>query len=127
MWQKEEKSHLADGTLAEVGFQNAYPALLVRQGDVDELIETARSQDGRVDDVWPVCGPDNKDVLLAGHAIHLSQDLVDNTVGGSAAISHVATTGFSYGVELIEEENARGCLTSLEARKNKINALKPAG
>lgn len=121
------KCHLADGAFAEVGFQNAYPALLVRQGDVDELIQTAGSQDGRVDDVWPVCGSDNKDVLLTGHSVHLGQDLVDDAVGCSAAISHVATTGFSYGVELIEEENTGSCLTSLEARKSKINHLKPAG
>lgn len=120
-WSKVSggKCHLADGTLAQVGFQNAYPALLVRQGDVDELIQTAGSQDGRVDDVWPVGGSDNKDVLLTGHSIHLGQDLVDNAVGCSAAISHVATAGFSYGVQLIEEENAGGCLTSLGARKTK--------
>lgn len=117
--QLEEQCHLADGTLAEVGLQNAYPALLIGQGDVDELIQTARSQNGWVDDVWSVCGSDNKDVLLTGHAIHLSQDLVDDTVGRSAAISHVATTGFSYGVKLIKEENAGGCLSSLDDRKMK--------
>lgn len=116
----EQEGHLADGTLSEVGFQNAYPALLVRQGDVDELIQTAGSQNGGVDDVWSVCGSDDKDVLLTGHSIHLGQDLVDNTIGRSTAISHIAATGFSYGVKLIEKEDAGGCLTSLDAGENKI-------
>lgn len=115
-WCNFEKQHchLADGALAEVGFKNAHPALLVGQGDVDELIQTARSQDGRVDDVWSICGSDDEDVLLAGHSIHLGQDLVDDTVGCSTTVSHIAATGLSYGVKLIKEKNAWGCLTSLE-------------
>lgn len=111
---EKQRSHLADGALAEVGFQNAHPALLIGQGDVDELIQAARSEDGRVDDVWSICGSDDEDVLLAGHSIHLGQDLVDDTVGCSTTISNIATTGLCYGVELIEEENAGGSLTSLE-------------
>lgn len=106
--------HLADGTLAEVGLQDAVPALLVGQGDVDELIQTPRSQNGRIDDVWSVCGSDDEDVLLAGHSIHLGQDLVDDTVSSSTAISHITTTGLCYGVQLIEEEDTGSCLTSLE-------------
>ena len=106
--------HLADGTLAEVGLQDAHPALLVRQWDVDELIQTARSQDGGVNDVWSVCGSNDEDVLLAGHAIHLGQDLVDDAVGCSTTVSHVATTSLGYGVQFIKEQNAWGCLTSLE-------------
>lgn len=106
--------HLADGTLAEVGLQDADPALLVRQGDVDELVQTAGSQDGGIDDVWSVRGSDNEDVLLAGHPVHLGQDLVDDTVSCSTAISHVAATSLGYGVQLIEKENAGGRLTSLE-------------
>lgn len=117
-------AHLADGTLAEVGFQDAYPALLVGQGDVDELIQTAGSQDGGVDDVWSVRGADDKDVLLTGHPIHLRQDLVDHAVGRSAAVSHVAATGFSYGVQLIEEEDAGRRLASLEAGENKMTFTK---
>lgn len=104
----------ADWALAEVSSKNAHPAPLVWEGDVDELIQTARSQDGGVNDVWSVCGSDDEDVLLAGHSIHLGQDLVDDTIGCSASISNVATTGLSYGVKLVKEQNAWSCLTSLE-------------
>ena len=112
-------SDLADGTLAEIGLQDADPALLVGQGDVNELIETARSQDGRINDVWSVCGSNDEDVLLARHSIHLSQDLVDDTIGGAATISNVAATGFGYGVQLIKEENAWGSLPSLKTQTRK--------
>lgn len=114
--ESSSKHHLADGALAEVGLQDADPALLIGQGDIDELIEAARSQDGRVNDVWSVCGSDDEDILLARHSIHLSQDLVDHTVSSSAAITYIATTSLSYGVELIKEENTGGGLASLETR-----------
>lgn len=123
----EQEGHLADGALAEVGFQDAYPALLVGQGDVDELVQAAGSQNGGVDDVWSVCGANDEDVLLTGHSIHLGQDLVDDTVGRSAAVSHVAATGFGYGVQLIEEENAGRRLASLEARENKMKPFTNGG
>ena len=37
-------------------------------------------QDSGVDDVWPVGGSDDEDVLLAPHAVHLGEDLVDDSV-----------------------------------------------
>ena len=37
-------------------------------------------EDGGVDDVWPVGGSDDEDVLFAAHAVHLSEDLVDDPV-----------------------------------------------
>ena len=37
-------------------------------------------QDGGVDDVRPVGGSDDEDVLLAAHPVHLSEDLVDDSV-----------------------------------------------
>lgn len=45
---------LGDGRLAQVGAQDRLARLLVRQRDVDELIQTARTEDGRVDYVRPV-------------------------------------------------------------------------
>ena len=37
-------------------------------------------QDSGVNDVWPVGGSDDEDVLLAAHPVHLSEDLVDDSV-----------------------------------------------
>ena len=42
--------------------------------------------DDAVDDVGPVGGPDDEDVLLGAHAVHLGEDLVDHPVAGAAAV-----------------------------------------
>ena len=39
--------------------------------------------DSRVDDVGSVGGTDDEHVLLAAHAVHLRQDLVDHIVRGA--------------------------------------------
>ena len=48
---------------------------LVRQRDVDELVQTPRPQQGPVDDVGAVGGTDDEDSLLAVHAVHLGKQL----------------------------------------------------
>ena len=84
---------------------------LVRQGYVDQLVQSARAQDGRVDDVWPVGGSDDEDVLLGAHAVHLSQHLVDDPV--SCPTCHRGEgrgegSGEGRGVERGGEEEGRG-------------------
>merc|ERR1711936_32324 len=78
--QEGQVDLLGDGALPQVGLEDGHPGSLVRQRDVDELVQTAGPQDGGVDDVWPVGGSDDEDVLLAAHPVHLSQDLVDDSV-----------------------------------------------
>lgn len=39
--------------LSQVSLQDLYTGFFIRQGDVYELIQTSRSQDGGVNDVWP--------------------------------------------------------------------------
>lgn len=112
--------YLANGALPEVSLENIDPALLVRQRDVYELVQTAGSEDGRVDDVRAIGGSNDEDVLLAGHAVHLSQDLVDDTVGRSATVSHITATGLRYGIQLVKEQHTWGCLASLHRETQEI-------
>lgn len=105
--------NLGDWRLPEVSFEDCHTGFLIGQWDVDKLVQTARPEDGRVDDIRPVGGADDEDVLLTGHAIHFSQDLVNDAVGRSTAITHASTTGFSNGVQLIKEQHTGGSLTSL--------------
>ena len=51
--------------------------LLIRQWYVYELIQTSRSEDGRVNDIRTVGSSNDKDVLLGAHPVHLCQDLHD--------------------------------------------------
>ena len=46
--QEGEVDILGDGTLPQVGLENGHPGALVRQRDVDELVQTARSEQIRV-------------------------------------------------------------------------------
>ena len=65
-------------------------------------------QDGGVDDVWPVGGSDDEDVLLAPHAVHLCEDLIDDSVRGTSSISASSSSGLGDGVQLVEEEDTGG-------------------
>lgn len=49
----------------------------------------------------------DEDILLGAHAIHLREDLVDNTVCRTTGITHGAASGLGDGVQLIEEQHTR--------------------
>ena len=44
-------TYLGDGRLAQVGLEDGDPGSVVGQRDVDELVQTPRTQDGRIDNV----------------------------------------------------------------------------
>merc|ERR1740139_25954 len=97
-----------DGRLPQHCHENVFPRWLVGQGDVDQLIETARSDQGLVEDVRSVGSPDEEKVLLDTGTVHLGQKLVKNTVTGTTSITATsARSGRADGVELVEEEDAR--------------------
>lgn len=47
-------AYLGHRRLSEVGLQDGDSGLVIRQGNVDQLIKTTRSQDGGVNDVWSI-------------------------------------------------------------------------
>lgn len=51
--------------------KNRDSRILVGEGDVDELVESAWSEEGGVDLVGSVGRSDDKDVLLGAHSVHL--------------------------------------------------------
>ena len=53
---------------------------LVRKRDVDELVQPPGTENGWVNDVRPVGGSNDEHILLLAHPIHLSEDLVDDTI-----------------------------------------------
>ncbi|GER27347.1 integrin alpha-6 [Striga asiatica] len=112
--------------LAKAGFEDLVTGVLIRKGDVNQLVKTARTKKGRVDNVRPVSGTNYEDSLFGIHAIHFGQKLVKNTICRSTSITYTAsslctkykttklcTNLSSNGVELVKEENARSRLTSL--------------
>lgn len=51
----------------------------------------------------PVCGTNDENVLFVGHAIHLCEYLVDDSVGCTTCITSAAASGFSNGVQLVKK------------------------
>lgn len=143
---------LSDRGLAEVGAQDGRAGEHVRQRDVNQLIQTSRPQDRRINDIRPksdrqdsenipsslyplptnastneflspVGGANDKDVLLIGHSIHFCQDLVDDPVSRTSCISSPATSCFSNRVQLIKEQNAWGRLPCLRPQQQKQSVI----
>lgn len=77
----------SNGSLSEVGLEDLETRCLIGQRNVDQLVETTGTEDGRVYDIGSVRGSDNEHILLAVHSIHLSKDLIDDTIGSSSSVS----------------------------------------
>merc|ERR1712050_258784 len=61
--------------LLQSRLKNALPGWEIRQGNVDELIQTTRPQQCLIQQLRAICGADEKDVLLHADAINLGQQL----------------------------------------------------
>src|SRR5699024_5390461 len=85
---------LGDRRLAKVGLQDGLARLFIWERDINELVQPTRSEDCRINDVWTIGGTNNENIFLASHAIHLSEDLINDSVSGSTSISNTATSGF---------------------------------
>ncbi len=80
----------------------------VRTLDLDLHVETARSQDRRVDHVLAVRGADDDDVLQTLDAVDLAQQLRHN--GGLDVGADAGAAGAEDRVHLIEEDDHRSAL-----------------
>lgn len=107
---------LGNWRLAQVGLEDGNTGLLIRKRNIDELIEAARSQDSRINNVRSIGSANNKHILFCRHAIHFCQDLVDDSVCSPTAISNVATTGLGNWIQLIKEQYTGGSLAGLWER-----------
>ena len=73
--QEGQVDSLLQRRLPQVGLQDGHSGRFVGQRNVDQLIQSARSKDSRVDDVRSVGGADDEDVLLRPDAVHLREEL----------------------------------------------------
>ena len=67
----------------------------------------------------PVRGADDEHVLLATHSIHLGEQLIDDSVSRTAAITDTSTTRLGNWVQLIKEQNAWSCGTRLQRTQSR--------
>ena len=94
--------------LSEVCFEDLLSRLLVRERNVNQLIETSGSKNSRVYDVGSVGCTYDENVLLAAHAIHFCQNLIDHAICCSSSITNTASSSLSNRIQLIKEEDT-GC------------------
>src|SRR4029077_12870813 len=93
--------------------EDLLPALAVGPVDDDLPVETTRAEQSRVEDVRPVGGGDQDDVVLELEAVHLDEELVQGllTLVMTAAEAGAAMT--ADGVDLVHEDDAGRVLLRL--------------
>lgn len=77
--------------------------MLVGKWNIDQLVETTGTKGG-IDLVRSISGADDKGVLRV-HAVHLRQDLVENTVTGTSSIARRSATRFCDRIQLVKEHD----------------------
>ena len=88
-------------------------ALAVGAVDDDLAVEAAGPQQRRVEDVGPVGGGDQDDVVLHLEAVHLDQELVQRLLALVVAAAHAGAAVAADGVDLVHEDDAGGVLLGL--------------
>ena len=90
-----------------VYFQNLLSALDIRIAHHDLAVESARTQQRRVEDVTAVGGGDNDDVILSGKAVHFHQQLVQRLLPFVVSAADACATVTAYSVDLVNEDDRR--------------------
>lgn len=85
---------------------------------MQDLVESSRSQYGRVDDVRPIRGRHEEDPAPRFDSVHFRQQLVDDSRPRSGVA--VLGTARAQGVDLVEKDDARRRISRpLEARSHR--------
>ena len=104
---------LGDRLAARVHLEDLPAAGAVRPVDDDLTVEAARPQQRRVEDVGPVGGGDEDDVVLHLEAVHLDEQLVERLLALVVAAAHAGAAVTADGVDLVDEDDAGRVLLGL--------------
>ena len=82
------------------------PSLQIRQIDLNNTVESARTDEGGVEEVLPIGRCHHDDVRISAKPIHLHQYLVESVV--SLVVRAVASASLpAHRVDLVDEDNRR--------------------
>ena len=98
---------------AGVDLEDLLAAEPVGPVDDDLAVEAARAQQRRVEDVGPVGGGDQDDVVLHLEAVHLDEQLVQRLLALVVAAAEAGAAVAADGVDLVHEDDAGGVLLGL--------------
>mmetsp|Transcript_8259 Transcript_8259/g.16557 ORF Transcript_8259/g.16557 Transcript_8259/m.16557 type:complete len:200 (+) Transcript_8259:681-1280(+) len=89
-----------------VHLQNRHTALNIWTIDSHLTIKSPWAKQGGIQDIWSVCGSKHNDTCVAFKSVHLCQQLIDGLLSLIITSSHSSTTLSSYGIDLIDENDA---------------------
>jgi hypothetical protein len=98
---------------ARVDLEDLRAALAVGAVDGDLAVEAAGAQQRRVEDVGPVGGGDQDDVVLRLEAVHLDEQLVERLLALVVAAAEAGAAVAADGVDLVHEDDAGAVLLGL--------------
>ncbi len=93
--------------LVEIDLENVRPTDFIRPVDQDLAIETAGSQQGRIQDLGPVGGRHQNDAHVGIETVELHQQLVECLLPFVMASGGGHAAGFAQGIELVDKNDAR--------------------
>ena len=111
--QRVEVDLAAQRLAAGVDLEDVLAALAVGAVDDDLAVEAAGPQQRRVEDVGPVGGRDQDDVVLHLEAVHLDQQLVQRLLALVVTAAHAGAAVAADGVDLVHEDDAGRVLFGL--------------
>ena len=104
---------VGDGLAFDVDRENRAAAFEVGAIDDDLAIETARTQQGRVEDVGPVGGGDQDHARRHVEAVHLDEELVERLLALVVTATQARAALTTDGVDLVDEDDGRCRLLGL--------------
>ena len=105
---------LCERHLPRVNLQNLHAAFVVGRVNDDLAVESPRSQQSRVEDVWPVRGGQNHDALVSGKAVHLGENLIEGLFALVMTADRPRTAARAAdGVDFVDEDDRRRNLSRL--------------
>ena len=111
--ERVEVDLLGERLAAGVDLEDPLAALAVGPVDHDLAVEAPGPQQRRVEDVGPVGGGDEDDVVLHLEAVHLDEELVQGLLALVVAAAHAGAAVAADGVDLVHEDDAGGVLLGL--------------
>ena len=111
--ERVEVDRLRQRLAAGVDLEDLLAALAVGAVDDDLAVEAAGPQQRRVEDVGPVGGGDQDDVVLHLEAVHLDEELVQGLLALVVTAAHAGAAVAADGVDLVHEDDAGRVLLGL--------------
>ena len=96
-----------------MNFQDLFTTTNIRQTNDNLTVETARTQQCRVQNVRTVSRGDNDDTFVTFKAVHLNQHLVQGLLTLIVTTAKTGATLAADGIDFIDEDDARRCFLSL--------------